>query len=917
MKWHVLDAVFKRNFVAYFSNPTGYVFICVFVLLGSLAAFWPPEFFNSNLANLDQLNRYLPFILLVFVPAITMSVWADERRQGTDELLLTIPASDWEVVFGKYLATVGIFTVALLFSCICNLIILLRWGTPDGGLFLANYLGYWFVGLAMLAIGMVASFLTSNLTVAFILGLALNAPLVMADQAGSVMGPKLAERFRGWSLAEQFSDFGRGVVGLSSIAYFLGVVAVCLYIAMVLIGRRHWAGRRDGPQVGLHYVARSAGLVLAAIGAVLFFRSLDLRADLSEERISSLSPDTRRLLAGLEADRPIDIKAYVSPTVPEDYAQTRINLINMLRQVQRLGRGKVNVEVISTEPKTEAAALASQQFGIEPVTVLSRVRGTYRDEEIFLGCAFTSGLEKVVVPFFDKGTPVEYELIRSICTAAQQKRKRLGVLTTDADLFGGFDMMSGQQRPRQPIVEELEKQYDVVQVDPTAPITEKYDVLLAVQPSALGPEQMANLVAAVQAGQPIAIFEDPLPVLMQSVPGTAQPRRGPGGPMAMFQPQGQPKGDIGQLWQTLGVRLRSGAGRPAMGQMGADPFVVWQDYNPHPKLELPSEFVFIDSDMGAGGSEKTTGFNPEQPITSGLQEVLFPFPGAISKDEKADVTWTPLVQTGVRSGTIEVEQVMGNRGDMRQLRVFEKPGREAMVLAVALERKAPAAAPAEGDKPAAAPATIRAVVVADIDLLDGRIFGLRNRPDEVFGLDFDNVTFALNVLDQLAGDDRFLDIRKRKPRHRTLERIEDTVAEAREQADLERQKFIAEFDEAERGANAAMQKEIGEFEKKIKEMESAGDADPQAAMQAVQQLASRQRLAQRRLDTKIEQLKRTRDAEVEAVERQLGAKVRQEQDRQKWLAVLLPPIPPLIVAFFVYFRRRALEREGVSKARLR
>ncbi|MFM8380197.1 MAG: Gldg family protein [Planctomycetia bacterium] len=920
MKWHVLDAVFKRNFVAYFSNPTGYVFICVFVLLGSLAAFWPPEFFNSNLANLDQLNRYLPYILLVFIPAITMSVWADERRQGTDELLLTIPASDWEVVFGKYLATVGIYTVALLFSCICNLIILLRWGTPDGGLFLANYLGYWFVGLAMLAIGMVASFLTSNLTVAFILGLALNAPLVMADQAGAVMGPKLAERIRGWGLAEHFSDFGRGVVGLSSMAYFLGIVAVCLYIAMVLIGRRHWTSRRDGPQIGLHYVARSAGLVLAAIGAVLFFRSLDLRADLSEERISSLAPDTRRLLAGLEADRPIDIKAYVSPTVPEDYAQTRINLLNMLRQFQRLGRGKLNVEVISTEPKTEAAALASQQFGIEPVTVLSRVRGTYRDEEIFLGCAFTSGLEKVVVPFFDKGTPVEYELIRSICTAAQQKRKRLGVLTTDADLFGGFDMMSGQQRPRQPIVEELEKQYDVVQVDPTAPITEKYDVLLAVQPSAMGPEQVANLVAAVQAGQPIAIFEDPLPVLMQSVPGTAQPRRGPGGPMAMFQPQGQPKGDIGQLWQALGVRLRSGAGRPAMGQMGADPFIVWQDYNPHPKLELPSEFVFVNADMGSGGSDKVTGFNPDQPITSGLQEVLFPFPGAIAKDDTADVKWTPLVQTGARSGTIEVEQVMGNRGDMRQLRVFEKPGRESMVLAVAIERKgaAPPADPAQPDaKPAAEPAPIRAVVVADIDLLDGRIFGLRNRPDEVFGLDFDNVTFALNVLDHLAGDDRFLDIRKRKPRHRTLERIEDTVAEAREQADGERQKFIAEFDEAEREANAAMQKEVGEFEKKIKEMETAGDADPQAAMQAVQQLASRQRLAQRRLDTKIEQLKRKRDAEVEAVERQLGAKVRQEQDRQKWLAVLLPPIPPLVVAFFVYFRRRALEREGVSKARLR
>ena len=921
MKWYVLDAVFKRNFVAYFSNPTGYVFICVFVLLGSLAAFWPPEFFNSNLANLDQLNRYLPYILLVFIPAITMSVWAEERRQGTDELLLTIPASDWEVVFGKYLAAVGIYTVALIFSCICNLAILLLWGTPDAGLFISNYLGYWFVGIAMIAIGVVASFLTNNLTVAFILGLAFNAPLVVADQAGSVMSTGLAKWVRPCSLAEQFTDFGRGIVSLSGIAYFLGIVAVCLYIAMVLIGRRHWASRRDGARLGVHFMARTLGLAAAAVGAVLFFRGVDVRADLSEERISSLSPDTRKLLRELQTSRPIDIKAYVSPTVPEDYTQTRLNLLNMLRQFQQLGRGKINVEVIPTDPKTEAAALAVQQFGIEPVSVLSRVRGAYRDESIFLGCAFTSGLEKVVVPFFDKGTPVEYELIRSICTAAQQKRKRLGVLTTDADLFGGFDMATGQQRPRQPVLEELEKQYDLVQVEASAPITDSYDVLLAVQPSSLGPEQMNHLVAAVRAGQPVAVFEDPLPVLMQGVPGTAQPKRGPGGPMAMFQPQQQPKGDIGQLWQTLGVKLMARGGRPAMGQTGSNPLIVCQDYNPHPKLELPDEFVFIDADLTTDAGGKLPGFNPRQPITAGLQEVLFPFPGAVVKDEKADITWTPLAQTGLRTGTIEVEQVMGNRGDMRQLQLFEKQAKQTMVLAVAIERQSAEskeASEAAGSQGAAAAGKpIRAVVVADIDLMDGRIFGLRNRPDEVFGLNFDNVTFVLNILDSLANDDRFLEIRKRKPKHRTLERIEDTVAAARERADAERQKFITEFDEAERTANESMQSEVGEFEKKIKEMETSGDSDPQAAMQAMQQLASRQRLAQRRLDTKIEQMKRKRDTEVESVERQLDGKIRKEQDRQKWLAVLLPPIPPLVVAFFVYFRRRALEREGVAKSRLR
>ncbi|HBK72712.1 MAG TPA: ABC transporter permease [Planctomycetaceae bacterium] len=920
MKWYVLDAVFKRNFVSYFSNPTGYVFICVFVLLGSLAAFWPPEFFNSNLANLDQLNRYLPYILLVFIPAITMSVWADERRQGTDELILTLPASDIEVVVGKYLSAVGIYTVSLIFSYLCNLVVLQIWGSPDPGLFLTNYLGYWFVGLAMLAIGMVASFLTSNLTVSFILGLALNAPLVVADQASSVMGPKLASVVRSWSLAENFIDFGRGIVSLSAIGYFLGIVTVCLYISMVLIGRRHWTGRRDGARMGTHFVVRTAGLAVAALGVVLAFRVYDVRADLSAEQISSLSGDTKQLLAGLDTEQAIEVTAYVSPTVPEDYTQTRLTLLNMLRQFQRLSGGKLRVDVIETETKTEAASLASQQFGIEPVTVLSRERGAFRDEDIFLGCAFTCGLEKVVVPFFDRGTPVEYELIRSICTVAEQKRKRLGVVTTDADLFGGFDMASGQQRPRQPVLEELEKQYEVVQVDPAAPITETYDVLMVVQPSSLGPEQMNNFVAAVRSGQPVAIFEDPLPVLMNSVPGTSQPRRGGGGPMAMMQQQNQPKGDIGQLWDVLGLELAAGSGRPLMGQMGSSPYVVWQDYNPHPKLELPSEFVFIDAELGEADGGASRSFNQENPITSGLQEVLFPFPGALSKDDKVNLEWTPLVITGTRSGTIEVEQVLGNRGDMRQLRIFEKPGSQAMVLAAAVDRELPGTQSAtESEKESSDGDTtlVRAIVVADIDLMGPQIFGLRNRPDEVFGLNFDNVTFVLNVLDTLSGDERFLEIRKRKPKHRTLERIEDTVADAREMADMQRQKYITEFDKAEQGANAEMQKEVGEFEKKIEDMESGGNTDRQAAMQAVQQLASRQRLAQRRLDTKLEQLKRKRDAEIEQVERSLEATIRREQDWQKWLAVMLPPIPPLVVAFFVFFRRRAQEREGVAKSRLR
>ena len=137
--------------------------------------------------------------------------------------------------------------------------------------------------------------------------------------------------------------------------------------------------------------------------------------------------------------------------------------------------------------------------------------------------------------------------------------------------------------PNWPIIDELEKQYDVVRVDPSKPITEKYDVLLAVQPSTLGPEEMNNFMAAVAAGQPTAIFEDPAPVL-SGVPATSMPRQPPGGMNPMMRMQAPPKGDINKLWNLLGIDF-------------SDAKIVWQDFNPYPKIPdftKDKEFVFAD-----------------------------------------------------------------------------------------------------------------------------------------------------------------------------------------------------------------------------------------------------------------------------------------------------------------------------------
>jgi ABC-2 type transport system permease protein len=924
MNTHVLRAVFRRNFVSYFASPTGYLFIFLFVTLSTVAGFWVPDFFGNNLANLDQLSFWFPFIMLIYIPTITMGIWADERKQGTDELLLTIPAADFDIVLGKYLAAVGIFSVSLLFSLLCNYLVLNNLASADAGfalapqldigLFAGTYIGYWLVGLAMLAIGVIASFLTSNITIGFVLGVLFNIPLVFLTAADAIFGSagqQVVLAIKRWSISQRFADFSHGVVTLSGLAYFAAILLVMLYVSMVLIGRRHWFTGSSRWTRACHYAMRTLALVVIALGAVTVFGHHDLRVDVTSERLSSLSPETVELIRNLKVDRPVQIEAFVSPNVPESYVQTRLNLLNMLNELKALGQGKLQVEVHDTERYSTEAALADKRYGIEPRQVTTISHGALSMDHIFLNVAMTCGVQKVPPVFIDRGIPVEYELVRSICTVSQQKRKRVGVLNTDAQLYGSFNMQTMSASPNWPIIDELEKQYDVVKVDPAKPITEKYDVLLAVQPSSLGPQELDNFVAAVESGQPTAIFEDPAPVLAGTVPATSQPRQAPGGGNPMFGGQPPPpKGDIGKLWNLLGIEF-------------APDQIIWQDYNPYPKAShFPREFVFVGD--GCGVKEP---FNPRDAVTAGLQQLLFPFPGALSKKNASDLEFTPLARTGEKTGTVRFGDLMqmspfGRGGGLNPAR-RQIPTNVSYVLAAHIQGKVTTSPPEDAEKKgddkkagkkdeAKKPhqSTVNVVVVADIDTLSQDFFRIREQgdtPEMGINFSFDNVTFVLNALDALSGDNRFIDIRKRRLQHRTLARIEERTREAKQEATNARDQFSKDFDAEE-------QKEQKVIDDKVAELKKRKNMDIQ--QMAIEVALMQQSLEQQR-QTKLAQLHAEKDQKINKIETDLALKVKQVQDRYKMWAVLLPPIPPLLVAAYVFMTRRRREREGVARSRLR
>jgi ABC-2 type transport system permease protein len=1002
-------AIVKRNVIGYFSNPTGYVFLCVFVLLSSLAAFWTDEFFVANLANLDQLSKYMPWLLLFFIPAITMSIWSEERRQGTDELLLTLPATDFDIVFGKYIAAAVIFTLSLLFAQVSSYTALavLSLGDLDIGLIVTTYVGYWLMGLAMLGLGMVASFLTSNATVSFVLALVFNAALVLIayiDRA--VSSPSLAGQVMQWSFWAQFDSFGRGVISFAAAMFFISIAALGIVISMVLIGQRHWSGRSKaqvqselttltiGVALGLlalgaicfvgttltshprallalqwgggsllvlslltinaaaiinamqggmlgHYMLRIECLIVALFGACFIFSRHDFfRTDLTHGKVSSLSPDTIKLIRKLDSSRPVTIDAFISADLPKEFIRTKYNLISSLKELSQFSGGKIKVNIHDNlELYSEEADLAETRFGIKKQTFQSQDREKMTQEQLIIGAAFTCGLEKVVVPFFGHGLPVEYELVRSIATVSQGERKKLGVVNTDAQLYGGFSMMGMTPRsiPKQPLIDELEKQYKVEQVDLSSPLElDKYDALLVVQPSSLGPEQLSNLVDAIRAGQPCAIFEDPLPGVFGqgTVVGTAAPKPPQGGFMGMGGPP-PPKGDIRALWDVLGIKPLGDTG-PANGVPGK---MVWQRYNPYPRFAggLGPELVFIRGD--APHAEKV--FNFESPMVAGMEELLMLFPGAIEPAIGTKNKFVELVATNSDdTGEIDAERVRELQGNMslREKEWAKTRTNRRYTLAAEIigpemeskdEKKDDQEEKKDGDKQESKdengkkPKRIHCVYVCDIDCLEGFFLENRNMPNPKLNFRFDNVVFALNAIDVAAGDDRFLQIRLRKPQHSTLRLIEQKVSRTRE-AELEAiSEAQREFDEGVRVLDETAKKEIADFEKRRDEYQKLQDegkldtAGLAEFRELQRELRVKMEVIEQRKKTERDRLQKKLDQKIARTRREGDRDIERTQNSIKIAATSLPMVFPLLIGIAVFAQRRVREREGVSKSRLR
>jgi len=522
-------------------------------------------------------------------------------------------------------------------------------------------------------------------------------------------------------------------------------------------------------------------------------------------------------------------------------------------------------------------------------------RGGGSVQEIFLGLAVTAGgTEASVIPFFSPGLPVEYELARAIRAAGNESKKKIGVLDTEAGLFAKFDFQTMQPGRDWPIVTELKKQYKVERVTPPtadAKIPADIDVLIVAQPSTMTPDEFAGVLDYIKSGRAAIILEDPMPIVNPAI-GSNEQRR-PANPMMGGDPRSQqPKADLKPLFELLGARVATDS-------------VAWDTYNPHPNLAgVPPEFIWLN--RTAPWAKTVSPFNETEAITSGLQEVVMLFPGRIERTETkkpaegsgtvaSGPDFTALMRSSPTSGQMPVSSIVQRTMFGTTFNENRKPIRTntSQVLAALIKGKS-------GES------NVNVILLGDLDMVSETFFNLREQGSGATGgLEFDNVTFILNCVDVLSGDQSLLDLRKKRRTYRTLETLE-----ARRQSEINSAKAAQSTAETE--AETKLAEAQARLNAEVKKVQDRQDLDESAKRVMVETVRTAE---QRRVDAQTKTIEDQKKQAIEDARLQTRAEIERIQTGIRLAAVTLPPVPALAIGLAVMIRRRGREAESARKER--
>ena len=781
-------AVFKREFRAYFDSPVAYVFLTAFLVLAGFLTFGVAMFYERRQADLMPFFFWHPWVYLLLVPAATMGLWADERRNGTAELLLTLPVTVFEVLVGKFLAAwsfVGIglaltFPVALTAGYL---------GSPDWGAVFCGYLGSFLLAGAAVAIGVFASTLSRSSVVGFVVSLALVFLLliigfdpVIGAVASWGVPTAITDAVASCSLLSHFESMQKGVVDFADVGYYFAMV-----VFMIAAAKTVTDGRR-GASKGV------VGLVLVgaiAASSVVILANLPLRCDMTAEKLYTLSKGSKAVLSQLTED--VTFKYYVSsssaemPMALKTYAS---QVGNLLKEYERAGGGRLVVETYDPKPDSDAEEWA-QRYGVEPQT-----GGNPFGAGIYFGIVAVCGDREETLGVLSPRTEstLEYDLTRLVTRVAWPERPVVGVMTSLPDVLGGQMnpmMMQMGQRPPQgwAAFSELAKDYDVRTVEPDAEkIDDDVKTLVVVHPKNLSDKALYAIDQFVLRGGKLVACVDPFSIKdMQSSRSQQNPMMG--------QMGGDGPSTLGKLFDAWGVKFEE-------GKISCD-------------LEAATKL-----NNGQGGVESNPAFlslgKPNMDkgdlIVADLTNVMFPFAGAFSFEKKdMDLSFTPVITTS-KDNSCAADKMALQYGGMKDM----VPDGKERILAARLSGTFKTAFPKGPDgtndvSKALAEGKGNVMLFADSDFLadDFCVRMMRTPFGSIPQLINENLTLFSNVIEQFAGREELIGVRSRGASDRPFTVVNELEAEATKKWQAREAAFQEELQQTQQRLSALQKEKKG------------------------------------------------------------------------------------------------------------
>ena len=438
--------LFKKELSSFFSSLIGYLTIIVFLILTGLMLWVFKSDFNIldyGFAGMDGLFVVGPFLYLFLIPAITMRMFAEEKKNGTMELLLTKPLSEMKLIWAKFLAGFVLVFISLLPTLVCYFSVVALGdpvGNIDTGSVVGSYIGMLMLGAAFVAIGLFASSITNNQIVAFILAALMSAFMHLGFEAIFRMGfLGNADLFvRSLGMSYHYESISRGVIDSRDVIYFASVVALFMMATRIVLQSRKWHGwRNKKDQRRSHWIELGAGVLIVIFVNVIGYYVFG-RLDLTSEKRYTLSKSTKNLLKKI--DEPVLYRVYLEGEFPADFKRLQNETKEMPNQFRAYNKNVqyefVNPNNFDNQQERQVFYQKLAQKGIQPTQI-----------QVSTGNGVTT---QVLIPAADviyKGNETSIQLLQSQKYVDQTQLLNNSIQSLEYVLSNAIRALSQGQKP--------------------------------------------------------------------------------------------------------------------------------------------------------------------------------------------------------------------------------------------------------------------------------------------------------------------------------------------------------------------------------------------------------------------------------------------------------------------------------------